>query len=451
MRKIWLSTIALCFIFSFNTSAQNEQMSSELDTLMLYWFSTLNFNGTALVAQHGEVLLNNGYGPRDVNNDTACNANTIYQIGETTELFTATLIYMLQEEGKLKTSDKVKDIFPEYPEGDVTIEHLLTHTSGIHDFLEVDSFYNKGITTPRAREEIVLAFMNRPLLFKPGTAYDYSTSNYMLLGYIIAEVTGKTYYDVVRERIFDPLEMNSSGFDFSLYSSWDKARGYIVLNSLRMVPAFNMDSTVGYAAKGIFSSTGDMYRFAMALINNELISKASFEKMTTVAKAGFAHGGYMESYWGRPAFEIVGETPGYVSSFTIIPEDSTVIILLSNDYEAEINYVRRDISAVLYDKPYELPRPKESVQMYEDQLKHFEGRYEMEDGYDIHFFVLYGVLYGEVKGQDEFTIYAEKGKRDHFFMTSANVQFWFIRDNMNNVTGVVMRKNRREVKGRKWQ
>ncbi len=452
MRSLLLSTIAIFFLLPFRVSAQNEKLTGELDTLMLYWFSTLDFNGSALVAQHGDVLLSDGYGPRDVNQDTACNEHTIYQVGEVTELFTATIIYMLEEEGKLKANDKLSTIFPEYPEGDkITIEHLLTHSSGIHDFMDVDSFYNTGITVPRSREEIVLTFMDRPLLFKPGAKHDYSSSNYMLLGYVINEVTGKTYYDVVREKIFEPLGMGNSGFNFASYSSWDKARGYHILNTIRMVPAFNTDSTVGYASKGMFTTTLDLYKFAMALLGNKLISEKSFKKLSKESNKGYAHGIGLASYWGRPALETVGEVQGYVSSFTIVPEDSTVVILLSNDFESEVNYVRKDLMSILYDQPYELPHPREIVQMYPDQLKHFEGRYEMEEGWDLHFFVLYDVLYGEVKGQDEFTVYAEKGKRDHFFMTSANVQFRFTRDKMNNVTGVVMRKNRKELKGEKWQ
>ncbi|MCB0698687.1 MAG: serine hydrolase [Chitinophagales bacterium] len=426
--------------------------TGEMDTLMYHWLGLARFNGTVLVAQHGDVLLHKGYGPRDVDQDSVCNEHTIYQIGGLTEMFTAAIVYKLQEEGKLKTTDKLSKYFPDYKVGkDVTIAQLLAHRSGIYDFMDVDSFYDGSIYSPRSRADIVLAFMNRPLLFEPGTKYNLSTSDYMLLGYLIEEITGKSYFDIVRTRIFEPYGMNSTGFNFGGYPSWDKARGYQILNFTRMLPSIPVDSTVGGAAASMFSTTEDMYKWAQVILSGKFLKKQSWDAMLKPVSDTAASGWLTTSFYGNTAVGQIGEAQGYVSSFFVAPADSTVVILLSNDQESEVDYVRDGLVAILYDKPYEYPKERVIVQLYPDQLKRYEGMYEMEDGFDMNIYVENGVLNGKVTGQTPFTMYGEKGNWDHFFMLSADVTFHFTRDKRGNVDGVIVRKNRQILTGKKWQ
>lgn len=452
MKKFLLLAGIFTYLLTFNAGAREK--TGELDTLMMYWFSQLKFNGTVVVAHGDDVLLHRGYGPRDLVQDSACDESTIYQIGHATEMFTAAIIYKLQEEGKLSTENTIADYFPDYPKGDsITIRHLLSHTSGIHDFLDVDTFYNNGVYGPRTKKEIILAFRERPLLYSPGAQYDYSTSNYMMLGYIIEDITGKSYYETVREMIFYPLGMTSSGFSFSQYPSWDKARGYHILNLSRMVPSLAIDSTVGYAASGAYTTSTDMYKWIKALMNNNFISEASKKEMlkTTASQQEFNYGYKLASVYGDTAYASMGEASGMLSYIKWIPSTETVVILLSNDFETEVGYVMDDILAAVYNKPYTYPVREETVIMYPDQLLAYTGIYEVDNDYDLHFYVLHDVLYGEVKGQDPFTIYPVKGKRDHFILTSADVHFRFLRDKKDKVTGVVFRKNRRDYTGEKWQ
>lgn len=452
MKKLLLLAGIFSYLFTFNAGAKEK--TGELDTLVMYWFSQLKFNGTVVVAQDDDVLLHKGYGPRDVNQDSACDENTIYQIGHSTEMFTAAVIYKLQEQGKLSTKNTVSKYYPDYPKGDsITLEHLLSHTSGIFDFIDDDSFFNAGLYGPRSRKDIVLTFREKPLLFSPGSKYDYSSSNYTMLGYIIEEVTGKTYYQAVRDMIFYPLGMTSSGFGFSQYPSWDKAMGYHILNATRIVPALAIDSTIGYAATGAYSTSSDLYKWVKALMKNEFISEASKMEMLKLTSGGteYNHGYGITTVYGDTAYESLGEASGMICNIIWVPATEYIAILLSNDIECETDYIRRDLLAILYDKPYSYPERVETVIMYPDQLLAYTGIYEMDEGYDLHFYVLHDVLYGEVKGQDEFTIYPVKGKRDHFILTSADVSFRFFRDQKDKVTGVIFRKNRREYKGVKWQ
>lgn len=427
-------------------------ITQELDSIMTTWYGLAKFSGTVLVAQHGEVLLHKGFGIRDASMGDSCTQHTIYPIGGSTAMFTSTLVHVLQQKGKLSIDDTVSKYFPKYKHaGQITIKNLLTHTSGIPDYLMDDTFYSKGIFIPRTAKDIYYAFKDKPLLFSPGDSTAVSTSNYFLLGKIIEQVTDTTYYASMRKYVLDELGIEHTGYNFGGYSSWDKAQGYSILNQYRMVPAFVMDSTVSYAAGGMFTTTEGLYKFAQAILNGKLLPKKTWEKMGSAEKGVYGKGFYATDIFGRQAMGHMGETYGFLSKFIVAPEDSTIIILLSNDMESEITYAQDCMIAALYEQQYVLPKPKQPVFLEPERMKDYEGMYEMEGGYDMRIFVKDKLLWGSVKGQPEFTLLAEE-RRDHFFMATIDVEFTFIREKGTNlIKGVIMRQNRREYKGRKWR
>ena len=179
MKKLAVLIAALCVVLvSFS-----QDMSAKLDTILRTNSHLHKFNGSVLVAKKGILLLNKGYGYRNDAGKVVNDENTIYQLGSITKQFTAAIILKLQEEKKLSVQDKLSKYFPAYPKGDsITIEQLLTHTSGIYNYTQDDAFMSKEVTNPANREKIMTLFKDKPLDFSPGTGWNYSNSGYSLLG-----------------------------------------------------------------------------------------------------------------------------------------------------------------------------------------------------------------------------------------------------------------------------
>ena len=450
--RSWLIIACITAIFSQQTLAQDK--ARELDSIVNHWTALAKFSGTVVVAQKGKKILHNGYGVISHDQGKRPDSNTLFITGGLTEMFTSALVFKLQEDGKLSIKDTLAKYLPEFSfSRQVTLQHLLSHTSGIYDYMKDDSFYVGGIVTPRKREDIIRFFNNKPLAFKPGKGFSNSVSDYYLLGMVVEKVTGTTYYEALRKYIINPLKMENTGFNYGFFASWDKAQGYSILNQQRLIPAFPPDSTVSYAAGGLFTGSQGMYKFAEAILKQQLLKKSSWQIMTTASPQNgqYAHGFELAELGGKKAIGHTAETFGFVHCLYVIPEDSTVIIIMSNDFESEIFYMLNDITAALYNQPYSLPKPRSSVFLEETRLKHYEGRYEFDNGMDLNVYSRDKLLWGKISGGEEFTMLADVIP-DEFFMSSADVSFRFIRDRKTNlVTHIIIRQNRKETTGKKWQ
>src|SRR6187401_2060050 len=286
MKKILILFAALWVVYlSF------AQETDKLDALINAYAKLHKFNGAALVAKNGVILLNKGYGYRNAENKVPNNEQTIFQLGSVTKQFTSAVILKLQEEKKLSVSDKLSKYFPDYPKGDsITIEHLLTHTSGMYNYTNDANFMSNEVTNPASREKIMALFKDKPLDFSPGTGWNYSNSGYSLLGYIIEAVTKKPYYQAVRKYIFTPLHMTHSGFDFTHLKKKEKATGYFSLEGKNPAIAPIVDSSVSFSAGAIYSTVGDLYLWHKALQKNTVLSKAQQEKAYTPVKNKYGYG-----------------------------------------------------------------------------------------------------------------------------------------------------------------
>ena len=277
----------------FKVSAQT--MPQEIDELLKAYANQGSFNGTALVAQKGKVLLEKGYGPRNISSNTFNDSNTIFPIASLTKQFTATVILQLQEKGKLSVQDKLSKYFPDYPNGEnISVENLLTNTSGIHNFNDAD-FMSKIGEKSIPKDSLLDLFKNLPLDFKPGEKFGYSNSNYVLLGLIIEKVTGKSYYQVLQENILKPLGMNQSGFDFASLKSTKKAMGYLIWSKQTKRPAPVIDSSVSYAAGAMYSTVADLYKWDQALYTNRVLRDSSLQKAFTPYINHYGYGWLIDS------------------------------------------------------------------------------------------------------------------------------------------------------------
>ncbi len=325
MKKIFV-LIAVLFVVHFSFA-----QGDKLDALIDAYAKLYKFNGSALVAKNGIILLNKGYGYRNATDKVANNEQTIFQLGSVTKQFTSAVILKLQEEKKLSVSDKLSKYFPGYPKGDsITIEQLLTHTSGIYNYTNDEKFMANEVTKPANREMMMALFRDKPLDFSPGTSWSYSNSGYSLLGYIIEAVTKKPYEQAVRKYIFTPLKMTHSGFDFTHLKSSEKAIGYFKLNDKEKEEAPIVDSSVSFSAGAIYSTAGDLYLWHKALEKNTILSREQQEKAYTPVKNRYGYGWSIDSIEGKRRVSHGGGIHGFITNIARVPEDDICIVLLSN-------------------------------------------------------------------------------------------------------------------------
>jgi len=431
MKKTVIMLLALGLVrtsFAQNTTA-------ELDSAMKAYEKVQHFNGTVLVAKNGQVLLEKGYGYKNFQAGTLNDTQTVYMIASVTKQFTSAVVLKLVEQHKLALTDPLSKYFPTYPNGDkITIYNLLTHTAGIPDYSQDSVFMSthKGLKISQA-----LIQYNRAD-FAPGTNWHYSNQGYQLLGEIIAKVTGKTYFQAVRQYIFRPLHMTHSGFDFAALKSSNKATGYWTYPGKRKnQEAPIIDSATSFSAGAIYSTVGDLYKWHKALQSYKIVPKALMDQAYTPFKNHYGFGWFADSLYGKRVLSHSGDTYGFKSNIARTTQDDVCVILLNNIEDEEMRgALTDDLLAVLYHRPYHLPVYHQEIQLSEATLKKYPGTYEMSPQFSLDVVLENGQLWIQPAGQPKSQIYAEK--ENFFFSKVVDGQLEFVADASGNIVSLVL-------------
>jgi CubicO group peptidase (beta-lactamase class C family) len=380
MRKFLSILLALSFSISIYSQ---ETTGDKIDKLIKGYTLTGRFNGSVLVSENNRILLEKGYGFKNVRDSTLNDTSTIFQIASVTKQFTSAVILKLVEQKRLALSDKLSKYYSGFPKGDsITIENLLTHTSGIFDWTRAINFSPKG-------EQSLIGFLKTKALdFTPGTSWQYSNSNYSLLGYIIQKTTGMSYENAVRKYIFIPLHMTRSGFDFKHLTAKDKATGYSVFNDSSRIEGTLYDSVGPYAAGEIYSTVGDLFKWHKGLQSYKIINRASLEKAYTPFRDHYGFGWITDSLYGRRIISHSGDISGFCCNLARITEDNIFIVLLNNKEGSDLEVLTKNILAVLYKQPYAIPVIRHPVKLKDDILNKYIGMYQVSSAH--------GPIFGEV-------------------------------------------------------
>ncbi|HET8627650.1 MAG TPA: serine hydrolase domain-containing protein [Thermomicrobiales bacterium] len=317
-----------------------------------------HFSGAALAARGGtRFVAAEGLADRaaDVPNTLA----TMFRLGSVTKQFTAMAVLILQQRGRLAVRDPVCRYLPECPIAwaPITLEHLLTHTSGIPYYINSPAFAAAWPPKDATPEQLVAEFRDWPLDFPPGARMQYSNSGYVLLGYVIERVTGTSYADFLRRAIFDPLGMADSGFDTTAIRP-GHAQGYYADGT---EPAPYAMSAI-YAAGALYSTVGNMARWDDALERGALISPDLTRAMFTphapcpppgspggclmATDAGYGYGWFIAHEPLGTLRYHVGHIDGYFSFNGLYAEPHLHVVVLSNAEGTDILGIGRALAAL---------------------------------------------------------------------------------------------------------
>lgn len=305
----------------------------------------------ALVVLDGKVVLRKGYGMASLELGAPVQPDMIFEIGSVTKQFTAAAILLLAERGLLSLDDDVTKHLTDYPPPahKVTIEHLLTHTSGVPSYTGLPEWL------PRVREDmkvqqILDLFKDKPLEFTPGEKWVYSNSGYILLGAVIEKVSGKSYEDFVEQEIFKPLGMTHSYYGSNLDVIPGRVDGYQKTNTgYRRASYLSMSQP--YAAGSLISNVDDLARWDEALRTGKLLKPESLKRMYTPYKLAsgastrYALGLGIDALAGKQIIEHGGGIFGFVSATLHVPEVGLVVVILSNNDSKENEPIAYRIAA----------------------------------------------------------------------------------------------------------
>jgi len=437
MKRIFLIllNIELCFIPLFLSGQEIDSVPGKIESYLSSAVNAWKFNGVALVARKDGIIFHKAYGWQNYSDKKVSDTSTCYPLLSITKSFTALAIMKLQELKKLSLNDKVNRYLPDFPNGNnISIEQLLDHTSGMHNFTDDIGEEDSAIVNhPVKREFMMKLIAEKPVDFKPGKSFQYNNSGYYLAGLIIEKVTGKSYEQNVRELIFQPLGMDHSGFDYPGLDPSLKATGYQFLNDIRQKIYPYLDSTVSFSAGSIYSTSSDLFKFTKAIADKRIISPDSWKVLLAKRKGGFGLGFRIGSYNGINYIRHSGGYPGFVTEYVYYPEKDVTIILLKNsgNYGEDVWPVAMGLSDIMFGNPYDLWKLRKSIYVPENILKEYEGKYVLGKT-TVSFVVRDHQLVLILADGSEIILFAESMQT--FFPLIYNTTVHFIRDENGKFT-----------------
>jgi len=340
-----------------------DPIAQEMERFMDAYNGEGMFNGIALVARDGEVIFEKSYGYANAEWETKVDRHTKFRLASLTKQFTALLILQLEEEGKLSLEDTISDHLDWYREDTgsrITIHHLLTHTSGIPNYSAFSGFFSGPSRMNHQMRPFVEEYCSNDLDSEPGERYSYCNSGYYILGAILEEIEGKTWEEVVDERIAQRGGMPDTGAYTHTSLMPRRAQGFRLDSDGNYQPTGYQDMTIWRAAGSMYSTANDLLRWDQVLRQNLLIGEESKEKMFTRQQGNY---GYGVSQFGVENRE--GETVRYVGHsgfyagfnnyFAHFPDTGEVVILLNNGGRTEISTIRDGMVNILFGNSYSLP------------------------------------------------------------------------------------------------
>ncbi|MBK7936107.1 MAG: serine hydrolase [Lewinellaceae bacterium] len=423
--------LLLLLFLTLAAPAFSQHADAEFDRLLQETFKPGRPGVAVQIVQNGKVLYRKALGMANLELDIPMTPDHVFRIGSVSKQFTAAAILQLMEQGKLSLQDEITKFIPDYPtQGKkITVEHLLTHTSGIKSYTGMAEWtpeVHRKDFTPTA---LVDFFKNQPMDFEPGTQYKYNNSGYVLLGYIIEKVSGQSYAAYINDHIFKPLGMNQSYYGDTQPVIKNRASGYSQADAPgTYANAAFLSMTQPYAAGSLLSTVADLCTWTKALHSGKVIKPESLKKATTPyilpdgTNSRYGYGLQMGNLLGSPTVEHGGGIHGFLSDLVYLPKEDLCVAILTNcDCEPP-----RDLTAKLAALAIGKPFAPTAIQVDAGALEQYVGVYENDKKEQRVISVENGQLYSQRTGGSKFKIMPYAA--DQFFFENSFARIEFVRE-----------------------
>lgn len=442
MKKIILLLMMGTFGF---LSAQNEDLTKAIDSLLSSFRENNAFSGSVLLQQNGETVYK---GEFNIFEDS----NNKYRVGSITKIFTAIITFQLIEEGRLTLDTKLSQYYPDIKNADkITIGNLLNHTSGIYNYLEWDDYYVSKERIFTKKDMLDLIRTGKPN-FKPGEDCEYSNSNYLLLGYIAEDITVKSYKDNLNERIINKIGLLNTYCETSA-GEYPKRNSSYSYDGAQWFKENETDSGFTYAAGAVVSTTEDLSKLMFKLLKGNLVSKNSLAQMGQANTKGIGYGLFWVPFYDRAGYGHSGKIDEFHSFVGYFPEDRLSICILSNGNNVKLNEIVKGVASKYYDRDYQNPDFTTYESDTAPQTKIYSGIYkakliglitvgtfQISEAANSHLFLS---MYED--GANGERILLERKGENKFYARKNNAEFYFILDKKGRVTGMKLTQNKQSI------
>ena len=368
--KQLIITASFLFLSTFGI-AQNLN-TNRLDSLFLLLEQNDKFMGSIAVSYNGNTIYENTIGFLSLEDSLKSDHETKYRIGSISKMFTSVLILKAIEESKLKLNQKLKDFYPEITNAEViTIENMLNHSSGIHDFTRNED-YLMWNQRQQPKDSMLQRISSYSSDFEPATESEYSNSNFVLLTYILEDIYKKSFKDLLEEKITGPLGLKNTTYGNRIDPLNNEAYSY----SGKWKKASETHMSIPQGAGAIVSTPTDLNIFLKSLFENELISEESLKQMKTIEN-GFGLGLLRFPYNDKWSFGHTGGIDGFEAVSSYFPEDKLAISLVSNGVNFNKNDILLAVLGSFYGEGFKLPEFRK-IDFKSSELEPFVGIYASE-------------------------------------------------------------------------
>lgn len=423
------SVVVALFVLVSSVVSSASAQTDKVDEYVKAEMEQQRIPGLSLaVVRNGEVIKAKGYGLANVEHNVAATADTIYQSGSVGKQFTATLVMMLVEEGKMSLDDHISKYIADAPEiwKDITLRHLLTHTSGLSNKL----YDHISMRQDYTEDELVKQIAALPLDFQPGEKWSYSNPGYVMLGILVHKATGKFYGDLLRERIFGPLGMTTARVISEADIVPNRAAGYRLVEGELKNQEWVSPSLNTTADGALYFTVLDMAKWDAALSTEKLLKRASLDLMWTPAKL---NDGKVERYgfgWGlgetrgHRVVQHGGGWQGFSTQITRYVDDKLTVVVLTNLAGASPQKIAKGVAGLYEAELAAIERT--AIRLEPAIFDAYVGEYELGPDTVVKVSREGDRFWLEAPGQARMELFAES--ETSFFLKGFDVQIKFAKD-----------------------
>ncbi|MEQ8473641.1 MAG: serine hydrolase domain-containing protein [Marinoscillum sp.] len=361
-----------------------ESQTHAIENFLQKEYSENKPGAVIMIAKEDQTIFKKAFGLSDIKKGKPIKTDMIFQIGSMTKQFTSAALLQLVEQGKVSLDDPIQKYVEYFPikKFPITIHHLLSQTSGIPEFFDIDEEELHLLSQEHTPEQLISYYKNLPLEFEPGTKFQYSNSNYPLLGIVIERVSGKSLKEYMRMNLFEPLKMSSTSLWYNDEMKRKRiAKGYRIYEG-ELTSSPTIVGSVPYAAGAIVSTVDDLLKWNRELKNRTILTDFVVDNLITEKKTtlgtgtGYGYGFFIKSLLGLKTIQHGGNMYGFTSYGLYLPSEDLFVCILANKSLERTEEVANYIASVVLEKPLQI---EDQNQIEYTKYEEYFGTYQLKE------------------------------------------------------------------------